>query len=79
MRSSGSEFGELFEAILPPCARDGTGDDWWKEKHVSCTGSHHFNEHNVVVCSCACHKQGAKHDVVQALVETDEGNQKRST
>lgn len=43
-------------AILPPCEREGGDNDWWDEKHVQCTGSHHLNARDVVYCKCSCHE-----------------------
>lgn len=52
----------MADVMLAPCARPGMRqtagdafDDWWREPHVSCTGSQHLSPDVVVGCSCPCH------------------------
>lgn len=48
--------------VLGPCVRPGQriaagapADDWWREPHVMCTGSHHIGPGEPVICKCPCH------------------------
>lgn len=48
--------------VLGPCDRPGQRisaghafDDWWREPHLWCTGSHHLGPDAIVVCACPCH------------------------
>jgi hypothetical protein len=52
----------LLRTVLGPCTRPGNRisaghkfDDWWREPHVSCTGSHSVSADEIVECSCLCH------------------------
>ena len=60
MREEGS-FGEMYATVLPPCAREGDEKDWWKERHKSCTGTHHVNGEHFIRCTCECHDTKAEH------------------
>lgn len=47
--------GEIHAMILPPCNREGGKNDWWKEKHIYCTGTHHIDSDRFLRCTCSCH------------------------
>lgn len=58
-KDAGSTLNEtkvLAEFVLGPCLREGEGEDWWREQHVFCTGSHHMGPGEIVKCSCDCHR-----------------------